>query len=312
MASKVVALPLFDIMHMGMMLAALALSYYLPFELVLLSYAVLGPLHYLTEISWLHERSYFMSQRRFAWLLVICTFLLVVLQPHRVLGGLILYSALTISIAFALFKTWRARFIVIATGCITGFLITRVAPVNVPLVIMLPTVIHVSLFTFLFMLLGALKSRSIPQMLLVVFYVLCIVALFIMPPSETIRAPELAAYGPRYFGTIGLAFGTVFGQNAWPFDARLAGFLSFVYTYHYLNWFIKVKTIKWNAIPKLRFFVIAFLGAAATGLYFFNYSLGLLVLVGLSLLHVLLEFPLNVISIRELGGYITRSRPVSL
>src|SRR5436190_7509305 len=41
------------------MLASAALACLLPFELFLLSYAVLGPLHYLTQISWLHDRGWF-------------------------------------------------------------------------------------------------------------------------------------------------------------------------------------------------------------------------------------------------------------
>ena len=42
-----------DAVHGGLMLAALAAAYVLPFELLLLSYAILGPAHYFTEISWL-------------------------------------------------------------------------------------------------------------------------------------------------------------------------------------------------------------------------------------------------------------------
>ena len=34
-------------------------AYFFPFETFLLAYAFLGPLHYLTEISWLHDRQYF-------------------------------------------------------------------------------------------------------------------------------------------------------------------------------------------------------------------------------------------------------------
>ena len=34
------------------------------FELFLGAYAVLGPLHYLTQISWLHTRRYFTTGRR--------------------------------------------------------------------------------------------------------------------------------------------------------------------------------------------------------------------------------------------------------
>jgi hypothetical protein len=48
-----------DAIHMGLMFAALGITYLVPFELLLLSYVVLGPAHYFTEISWLHDRKYF-------------------------------------------------------------------------------------------------------------------------------------------------------------------------------------------------------------------------------------------------------------
>jgi hypothetical protein len=37
----------------GLMVLSCLAAYVFPFELFLFSYAVLGPLHYLTEISWL-------------------------------------------------------------------------------------------------------------------------------------------------------------------------------------------------------------------------------------------------------------------
>ena len=43
---------------------------------------------------------------------------------------------------------------------------------------------------------------------------------------------------------------------------------------------------------------IAAASLAATGLYFYNYAYGFMVLLLLSLVHVLLEFPLNSISHR--------------
>src|SRR2546421_9169325 len=55
-----------DAAHLGLMLSALALTYLVPFELLLLAYVVLGPAHYATEISWLHDRKYFLPQRGIA------------------------------------------------------------------------------------------------------------------------------------------------------------------------------------------------------------------------------------------------------
>jgi hypothetical protein len=59
MSSGIVDTHRYDYINIGLMLFACALAFVLPFELFLFSYAVLGPLHYLTEISWLHKRNYF-------------------------------------------------------------------------------------------------------------------------------------------------------------------------------------------------------------------------------------------------------------
>lgn len=41
------------------MILSCGVAFIYPFELFVFSYAVLGPLHYLTEISWLHDRNFF-------------------------------------------------------------------------------------------------------------------------------------------------------------------------------------------------------------------------------------------------------------
>ena len=46
-------------LNSGLMVVSCVVAYLYPFELFLFSYAVLGPLHYFTEISWLHQRGYF-------------------------------------------------------------------------------------------------------------------------------------------------------------------------------------------------------------------------------------------------------------
>ncbi|MFM7387345.1 MAG: hypothetical protein ACKO5L_04225, partial [Bacteroidota bacterium] len=45
--------------NIGLMGITAVLAFFLPFETFLFAYAFLGPLHYLTEISWLHDRQYF-------------------------------------------------------------------------------------------------------------------------------------------------------------------------------------------------------------------------------------------------------------
>src|SRR5438045_4469719 len=46
-------------LNIGLMILSCVIAFIIPFELFLFSYAILGPLHYLTEISWLHKRQCF-------------------------------------------------------------------------------------------------------------------------------------------------------------------------------------------------------------------------------------------------------------
>ncbi len=119
-------------------------------------------------------------------------------QPERQEAGFVLYSALTFSAAFALFKTMRARLFVMAIGLALAALMTRFASLNVPIVILLPTVIHISIFTFLFMLVGALRSRSLSQMLLILVYILSIVLIFVHPPVADSPTQGYASLGSRF------------------------------------------------------------------------------------------------------------------
>src|ERR1700677_5404897 len=50
-------------LNIALMLLTAAAAMVRPFELFLFSSAFLGPLHYLTEISWLHDRKYFTRGR---------------------------------------------------------------------------------------------------------------------------------------------------------------------------------------------------------------------------------------------------------
>src|SRR6267378_2506554 len=65
------AMRITDVVHPALMLSALGVTYLVPFELLLLSYVVLGPAHYFTEISWLHDRKYFLPHRGIALVLAV-------------------------------------------------------------------------------------------------------------------------------------------------------------------------------------------------------------------------------------------------
>jgi hypothetical protein len=85
------------------------------------------------------------------------------------------------------------------------------------------------------------------------------------------------------------------------FGIMLMRFIAFAYMYHYLNWFSKTEVIRWHKVPKLRFALVIGLWLTACGLYAYDYALGLSFLFFLSFSHVLLEFPLNIVSIVGIG-----------
>jgi hypothetical protein len=79
-------------------------------------------------------------------------------------------------------------------------------------------------------------------------------------------------------------------------------FIAFAYTYHYLNWFSKTSVIGWHKkLTQKRSITIALLWIGSVALYMYHYKIGFTLLLFLSFVHVFMEFPLNVISIRAVG-----------
>jgi hypothetical protein len=156
----------------------------------------------------------------------------------------------------------------------------------------------VSLFTLVFMTLGAYRAGSKAQTLLVVIYLMAIGVILVVPPSVATQIPAFAKAGQEYFGNVGPALGRLLGIANLRLDTRLTSLLAFVYTYHYLNWFIKADVIRWAEIPRWRLALVAVASVASTALYFYNYAFGFTVLLALSLVHVVLEIPLNSLALR--------------
>jgi hypothetical protein len=290
-----------DLVHLGLLLTALALAYVLPFELLLLSYIVLGPAHYFTEISWLHDRRYFMPHRAIAAVLALAAFGgMFIAQPYW--SGVLLWCCLLAS-AIAALSLSPQRSVMLGTIALAITLLMGLGGAPFVLIaVLLPTFIHVAIFTLIFMTLGAVKARSGTQLVIVGAYLIAIAMILIAPPSLHTLVPEFRRLGEYYFGPIAPSLGSLFGIADLQFGGRITGLLSFIYTYHYLNWFIKADVIRWSRMPRARLIGVAVLSVASTGLCFYDYGLGITVLLLVSLLHVLLEFPLDTIAIRELAG----------
>ncbi len=291
-------------LNIGLMFMSAVLAFFMPFETFLFAYAFLGPLHYLTEISWLHDRQYFAKGKYdFTFLLIIGVVLSVAafandfkflnfdLYPPLVdakidfvkwyysmsIGDISIMLALFSAVLFVLFKDIKLKLgailvmyiivyfsfnldmdllgIFILMAIVSAFLYVFVknlylkiacigllyagiyynyspdwfgldtdfmsqeeileaesgknqfknSSVVFALTSLVPTLIHVYLFTGLFMLFGALKSRSKTGLLSIVFFILIpIILVFSLPVKK--EGNYLSKYGTEAYYADGTGF----------------------------------------------------------------------------------------------------------
>jgi hypothetical protein len=159
----------------------------------------------------------------------------------------------------------------------------------------MPTLIHVYVFTGAFLLYGALKNKNVSGYIAFFVFLVCPLLLCILFTAwyNTTTDWAVANYGPfTHLNTTTLRNQVV---NIYTNSASimLTRVIAFAYTYHYLNWFSKTPIINWHRISLTRAIIIGLIWAASVALYFYNYRIGYKWLFLLSLLHVVLEFPLN-------------------
>lgn len=301
--------------NIALMFISAVLAFILPFELFLFSYAVLGPLHYLTEIGWLHQKNYYTKGKYdflFLGLLCVLVFYFSFIKPEKAgttIPHLIAYAVL-ISLVFALVKDNLYR-IILGVLFFIGLAISKAGESYFMwFAVFLPTIIHVLLFTWVFMLYGVLKNKSFSGYLSVVALAVCAISFFV------IDAPALQYQVSQYvyksydvfsllnkyiIGFFGMEHqeqnipDAVFQSNAGFVVMR---FIAFSYTYHYLNWFSKTSVIQWHKVPKKTLVITISIWLASVAIYVYDYNYGLKALYFLSFLHVFLEFPLNITSFK--------------
>lgn len=294
-----------DWAHLALMAAAFGLAYTVPFELLILTRAVLGPAHYTTEISWLHDRGYFLKRRDIAIGLAVVG-AGAVLIDNGSWYGFAIWAAFVVSAAAAATRSSaQTTVLLIAATGLTAIMFVR-WPAFSLIGGLLPTFIHASVFTMMFMALGAWRARSRFQATLVAAYAAALGLIVTFPPSETSVFPAFTYAAHQYIDGMGQLFGTLLGIDPVSFD-RMVGLFAFVYTYHYLNWFMKAEVIRWANIPPRRWIIIGIVCVGSTGLYFYDFALGFSVVLVLSLMHVVLEFPLDAFAARQLAEMIAGS-----
>ena len=322
-----------DQLNVGLIAISLMLAFIMPFELFLLAYAILGPLHYLTEISWLDGKSYFIQRKEAKYILIglaifvsIPTILYIPALEMRdsdIIKWFIrnvaeyntaFFLAIALSVMFVFART-LVHWIVASLAIIVGsYLVYLNESIWLWFAILLPTVIHVYFFTMFFMWYGNLKSNSKWGYAALI---LLLAVPFIIGFSNVGNTTygnyvediqDLHAYG---FTSMHYNIGALLNPNAEPnaffgsdLFVKVQVFIAFAYTYHYLNWFSKTTVIGWHKhLTSARTLIILGIWLLSILLYWNNYLNGLMVLFFLSILHVFLEFPLNVVSVKGIAQH---------
>lgn len=317
-------------LNIGLMVASCVAAFVLPFELFLFAYAVLGPLHYLTEISWIHDRRYFLREDD-RWRPVAIWLGLVAITLVAMIVGLVrehlLHAPATpvweiglfyiVFVAAALFAFGGNRIAVAGAIVLTGIgaWLFSASPYYGLIAFLIITIVHVFVFTGAFVLFGALKARSLSGGLSLLVFVACALSFFVLAPDWAAGTGDFirTSYQPFELlnGELIHVFGLGQGSALTDIYASSAGLtvmrlIAFAYTYHYLNWFTKTSVIGWHRIPKARAAAILALWIAAVAVYAYSYVLGFVVLYALSVLHVMLELPLNHQSFAGIGRELAR------
>ena len=313
------------------LLIAFALASIVPVELFLFSYIVLGPLHYLTEIQWLRQRQYFLNSKySFAFFFCVAFILLasslalasetlhlninqwlpqgagVYLKLWPFILFLLFFSILVLTV----FGSWGARvFGALAVVFTLCFVITQPRAWSgfILFCVYLTTIIHVWLFTILFMAYGYMKnSTTVGRINLLLFALLP--ALFFAPMGSALHILHITP-SPNLLGIYHYMMKSVHEVSGLNLDNlehsmrvfSFIKFIAFIYTYHYLNWFTKTRIIGWHRIRRAHLVLLTATWLFTISLYFIDIRLGFLSLFVLSLGHVLLEFPLNAKTLRDLS-----------
>jgi hypothetical protein len=293
-------------LNIGLMLGALAAASIAPFHVFLFAYAILGPLHYLTEISWLHDRNYFAARdgQRRAWLALVLATTAVMLvgfitdAPPAIEIGMFYIVFIAAAVAVYVRHAVNA-FALVALAAFVVALISK-RPIYGIAAYLLITIIHVFIFTGAFLLYGSVKSKSRSGYLSFAVFLGCAVtALFAKMPAILPTARVEAMYDS--FTQLNDLLLRLLGRDA----VSIMRFIAFAYLYHYCNWFSKTNVIGWNQVSRGRAIAIVTLWLAGVALYAYDYRAGFAVFYVLSAIHVMLEFPLNHQSFAGLARSIT-------
>lgn len=330
-----------DYLNIGLILISAILAFNFPMEVFVIAFIVIGPLHYFTEINWLDQKNYFIPgpKRLWFWVGIASSVLIMLPKFYFYLAGpngamaqfmadfnswtnALIFLSLIAAAGFVLIQK-KFYWILLGIPSLVGaFYLNASSEYEQWVGVFLPTIIHVYFFTLLFMAFGAKKSGSKPGFVaiaLALFVPLFIASSQVNPEAYSFSKSMTNTYVESGFHQTPYRAANYLGfiENQRGFIHQASGmkmmiFIAFIYLYHYLNWFSKTSLIQWHkTLTRKRTLTIACTWAVLMLFLYLDYKLGLLTAIFFSMLHVILEFPLNIVSIQGLFRQKKRPKPNS-
>lgn len=329
-----------DILNIILIIISLYAAFHIPFGLFIFSYVFLGPLHYLTEINWLKEKEYFLGKANWSYVFIFIGVMLSIPFISKIpnfseqiankninifLKDLSYFSDELYSIGFITaigvlyFKKILHTLLFAVIGGTAAIIVLNHTPsAALAIAIFVPTLIHVYIFTTLFMIYGNIKNKTMPGLIsiLLMFIVPLVIYFSKINPVEYYEVSNYTknSYMDSNFGILSSVIAKYFIPKGSEYNflsvvgIKIQIFIAFAYTYHYLNWFSKTSIIRWDkGITKTKIKAIVAIWLISISIYMYNFKIGFVLLSFLSVIHVLLEFPLNAVTIKELLNKINPS-----
>ena len=321
-----------DKLNCVLILISFIAACFLPFELFLFSYAILGPLHYLTETNWIRDKNYFVINKYWKYVVFFAALIyslpLIFSLPfwsiflnnsviYFLTKTLLTYTNIVLLFVFVsalfsiFFKTYKVFIVSFITTVLFSLWAYKTDLYILTIGLLLPSIINVYFFTILFMLYGMKKKKNVFNIINVVAIILLPLSLyFIDVDIFNYKFPEIIKenYMNNNFHVLNANLAHILGVYEdlrfffyEKIDLKIQIFIAFAYTYHYLNWFSKTSIIGWHRqLNKNKSIIILLIWILNLAAYYYDYRLGLIISIFFSISHVMLEFPINILTIRSL------------
>ena len=292
------------LVNLGVLLFSALAAWAAPLQTFILAYAVLGPFHYLTEIAWLEKKDFYfgngvISPRHYGWIsFLLCIVASADLYFKRGWAPYAIGALIVLSLG-ALVKN-----IPVLLGALALVFATKLFVHGYGLFIaaFVPTIVHVYVFTLIFLLSGAIGSKRLSLLAWVNPLLLLTIPLLLMrvrgwggmPGPYWMSSETIFASLHEYIaGLLGLGMHFDAHKALEPNALLLFRFLAFIYLHHYLNWFAKTELLAWHKLSRRGWTVVLGLYTVSLATYAYSFAAGFYAAYFLSLLHVLLELPLD-------------------